>query len=508
MTNLDAVKGDLFEAGMENAEVEHFIRRYDIRPRLTPQVQATDEEIERRLLEFAADDVGNAEAFIYLHGGNFRHSRHAGWFYYTGTHYAGEDKDAAKVLWDAVIDTLRRRRLASARVGEVARAVYAATTQTHKHVRDCVAILTQKPALSIHINDFNAADDKINCANGVVNLRTGEIEPHSNQQYFTYCMPEAYNPVADQSEIWAFLDAALDGGHATAEKAQLFFGYCLTGDKRYEKFAYMTGAPRAGKGTMKEALEKLCGSLVKAGAFATFTRKREESANNFDLAALKDARMVICDEGDKNSRLNEGRVKQIAGGGLINASFKHRDAFNFEPKFKLIFISNHNIDADAGDDAFWSRVVLFSFPHGHAGTEDLSIKARLTGKETRAGWLTWLIAGAMKFYAGGYKRFEGTDEMREMLEKRREELDTQGRWFNEECEAVAGEVTPITDLRTSFETWGKPQGERAKKSEKEFADWFERHGFKTKAARVNGKVVKVREGVRLLRAPDMAGLNV
>lgn len=506
MVTQDEVRRSLFEAGAEKPAIEEIVNRYEFLPKLTPQVQTSEAEIEAKLLEFAADDVGNAEAFFYLHGNNFKHSKHIGWVFYTGTHWAGEGKDAAKVLADAVIDTLRRRRVAAAKVGDAAKPVYMASTQTAKHVRDCIGILAQMKAVSIGVSEFNAADDKINCANGVVNLRTGEIEPHNPKQYFNYCIPTAYDPNADQSEVWAFLDAALEFGHPVAKKLQLALGYCMTGDLRLEKFIYITGKGRSGKGTLKQVIEQTIGKeLMKPGVFASFVKKKEENSNNFDLAALKDARIVVCDEGGKDSKLSEGKVKQLSGGGSITASFKHKDAFEFEPKFKLVFISNHNIDADPNDDAFWHRLILFSFPHSHVGdSEDPSIKARLISKELRPAWLAWFVDGAKEFYAGGYKRFESTDDMKAMIEKRREDLDTQGRWFKDECEAVEGEVTPYEKLRKSYVNWSQARATYVK-NDKEFTDWLDAHDFKTKPARVEGKVTKVRDGIRLVRPPEMAG---
>lgn len=499
------IEARLFGGGMENGAVEEFLEQYDVYPRLTPQVNASEEEIEKRLLEFAADDAGNVDAFIYLHGGNFRHSKHAGWFHYTGTHWANEDQDAAKVLWDAVKDTLRRRRVAAAKAGESAKNIYAATTQTRKHVQDCASMLEKSPLLSIHINQFNAAEDEVNCANGVVNLRSGIIWAHNNRQHFTYCLPTAYDPDADMSEVWAFLDAALEGGRATAEKLQLALGWGITGSTTYEKFIYLFGKPRAGKGTVKEAVERTIGVLYRAGVFASFVKTREQNANNFDLAFLKDARMVVCDEGDKGSRLNEGKVKQLSGGGTIQASFKHRDPFTFEPKFKLIFISNHNIDADPSDEAFWNRLILFSFPNAHLGeNEDPTIKKRLTGKELRPAWLAWLVQGAMRFYAGENKPFIGTDEMRAMVVARREELDTQGRWFAEECVAEEGAFTPFKDLYKSYNTWAEGQP-RANKSDREFADWLTAHGYVVETRRVGDKTAKGRMGIKLISPPEVAG---
>jgi putative DNA primase/helicase len=489
-------------ADVASAAVNDLIPKIAYRIVSRPTVIADDEETSIKLLEYDPDDAGNADAVLHLYGGLFLHSDHCGWLTYTGTHW--ETGGAEKALHDAVVDTLKRRRIAAVKRGKSEDVIKAAVPST-KHVRDCISNLRGRKSLNASITEFNSNDDQINCINGVVNLHTGEIEPHNNTQRFTYCLQTPYDPNADQSEVWAFLDSALEGGHKTAEKLQLALGWGITGNTTYEKFIYLFGKPRAGKGTVKEAIEKTLGILYRAGVFASFVKKREENSNNFDLAFLKDARMVVCDEGDKGSRLNEGKVKQLSGGGTIQASFKHRDPFTFEPKFKLIFISNHNIDADPSDDAFWNRLILFNFPNAHLGeNEDPAIKKRLIGKELRPAWLAWLVQGAMRFYAGENKPFLGTDEMREMVISRREELDTQGRWFAEECEADPEAFTTFKDLYKSYNNWAEGQP-RANKTDKEFADWLTAHGFKIGTQRVAGKPAKVRVGIRLINPPEVAG---
>jgi putative DNA primase/helicase len=475
------------------------------------QIQADDEATGAKLIEFAADDNGNADAVLYLHGGEFLHSEHFGWMAYAGTHW--ETINATKRVHDAVVDTLLRRQQAGMKAGKNGEAVYKASTPSYKRVRDCVNHLIGRMTLNANADEFDSEDDRINCINGVVNLRSGEIEPHSSAQRFTYCLPTAYNPGADQKEIWAFLDAALEGGRATAENLQMFLGYAIQGEPKYEKFAYPYGEPRAGKGTLKQALENTLGPLVASVPFLTFARKRNEDSDNHELARLRNKRLVICDEGGAAVSLNEERVKAVSGGGRIQVRFLYREPFEYEMKFKVMLISNHDLTADVTDDAFWNRVVMYRFPNGHTGdAEDVTVKARLIGPELREAWLAWLVDGAKRYYNTEAKNFGETAQQKVTKAARISELDTIGRWFADECEAGADFIEPISRLRESYAVWSKEQGINATADQK-FGKWLEKNGYKASdgvvryrdAVTDESKVGRVRYGLKLKRPVIAAG---
>ena len=56
--------------------------------------------------------------------------------------------------------------------------------------------------------------------------------------------------------------------------------------------------------------------------FASMTARREGDTQNFDLAPLKPARLVITSESNAHETLNPAKIKQITGGNFIRCSFK------------------------------------------------------------------------------------------------------------------------------------------------------------------------------------------
>ncbi len=125
----------------------------------------------------------------------------------------------------------------------------------------------------------------------------------------------------------------------------------------------------------------------------SFTAKREADAQNFDLAELKSARLVIASESNRYQSLNPAKIKQITGGNDIRAAFKHRDMFSYRPQFKVWLVSNHEVNGDPDDDALWGRMQVLTFPRSHLGEEDTELKQRLRRPGNLQGVLRWAVEG-------------------------------------------------------------------------------------------------------------------
>jgi putative DNA primase/helicase len=163
-------------------------------------------------------------------------------------------------------------------------------------------------------------------------------------------------------------------------------GYALTGHTKEEKLLYLHGPTRSGKGTFTETLLVLFGhSLSSEVDFNTFTRDRSTDANNFDLAPLKPARLVVASESSQYERLNEAKVKQLTGGNYIRCAFKYGSHFTYRPQAKIVLVSNHEIKADPIDDALWGRIVRVEFPYSYLGREDTDAERALEVPRAAAG---------------------------------------------------------------------------------------------------------------------------
>jgi P4 family phage/plasmid primase-like protien len=416
-------------------------------------------EMEVNLLTYETSDEGNAEAVYALHGQRFRFVREWGWLHYTGTHWSTEGAEAA--LGFAVVETLRERRdrAISAELEGLAK-----FCKTNKgRVQACIVMLEKHVIATTE--EFDTEPLLLNAANGVVNLKTGELAPHSPEQRFTYCIPTPYDNEADYDEWLAFLHSITPSAEV-ALYLQEVVGYALTGETREECLWYIYGPSRSGKGTFCSALLRMMGhTLAVQIDFNTFVgQKGNPDAQNFALAPLKPARLVFASESGQYDMLANAKVKTVTGGDDVRCCFKGKDHFSYRPQFKIFLSSNERPKANPDDKAFWERAVkVVEFPHSFLGEEDKSLKYRLQSKENLKGVLRWAIEGAMRWAARPQEKgLQHPAEVVEATRRSRNELDTVQQWLDECCQSQEGSFAPNVKLRVSYENWCESHGHKPK----------------------------------------------
>ena len=405
-----------------------------------------------KLAEFSPDDLGNADAFTALHGADYAYSDAIGWLKYTGTHWEPEGAEAA--LDHDIAQMLRTRQHAA--IDAQREKVISAATPNAKRIRDCKYLLQSR--FFTKTSEFDTHDHLLNVANGVINLKNGDILPHNRYFRFTWCLATPYEQNADTAPIKGFVDSVVKGGANTTGWLQTILGLCLTGDTRFEIVLYLHGPTRAGKGTLIEAIMHLLGGLCKPLNFAALIEKRDPDANNFDLAPLRNCRLVIADESDRRDRLNGAKLKTLTGGNALMCAFKHRDFFSYRPKFKILMVSNWPPNADADDDAIWSRLRVVEFPNSYAGKEDFELKSKLKTMPYQEALLAWMVQGAIRFYESGSAGIKAPDLVIQSTQDRRNELDEVGQWLAECCTMGNGNFCDNEKIYTSYGAWCKNNG--------------------------------------------------
>jgi len=415
-----------------------------------------DDDIAGILLGETTDDDGNAKCALALFGKEFLYCDAYGWMHWTGTHWQSDEAEA--MIDRALFAMLKQRRLAAVAAGK--EAIVKATGGTSRRMRDCKTAF--RSLITARVEDFDQSPDELNVANGILNLRTGELSPHDPGRRFTYCSKIPYDPEANDATWLEFLADVVGGGPAVIDYLQMAVGYSLTGHTSEECLWYVFGPSRSGKGIFTEVLLTLLGSpLAIEVDFATFTAKREGDTQNFDLAPLKPTRLVITSESNRYEVLNAGKIKQLTGGNYVRAAYKHRDLFTYRPQFKAWLVSNQPVNADVDDDALWYRVKVLEFPNGHIGKEDKTLKGRIKAAETLKGVLKWAVAGAMKWYASP-DGLEHPNWVKLATKEHRSELDFVQSWLDERCEEAAGAWIANSALYTSYENWCKANGVQPK----------------------------------------------
>lgn len=416
-------------------------------------------ELQRlRLLPFT--DSGNAERLEILHGADLRHvAAESKWYAWTNVRWKPDDgrallatKDVARRLYalagETKDDSIRQSMASWARQSESSGKRTAMLTLAKAEGR-----IPATPA------DFDADPWLFNCANGTIDLRTGELRQHQCLDFITKLSPVHYDPAA-RSESWEqFLDSLTDGDGDFREFLQKAAGYSLTGDCGEEKLFLVLGEAATGKSTFVESLRAVWGDYARTADFESFVQRRDAGVRN-DLAALAGRRLVVSVEVEKGRQLAEGLLKTFTGRDTVTARFLYGEHFEFRPQCKLWLVANDPPGVRHDDGGMWRRILRLPFENViPKGGRDPTLKARLTSdSREQAAILAWAVKGCLRWQKAGLQ--EPARVVR-ATEAYKQEQNPLRDFVEERCELGEGCKATPAKLRAAYERWCEEQGGRS-----------------------------------------------
>lgn len=194
--------------------------------------------------------------------------------------------------------------------------------------------------------------------NGVLEIATGKLLPHSPGYRFTWSMPREHNVLAQD---WKTIDQFLTEATGDNPKIKkLLLCYCnavLKGRSDLQKFLHLTGPGGTGKGTFMRLLTDLIGhSNTHTSTLEDWCGNRFEAAN-----AYKKRLIVFPDEDKKVGSL--GRFKSLTGEDFLRAEEKRQKAFQFKYDGMVVVSSNFPIFQGDNSSGLTRRTILVPFTH-------------------------------------------------------------------------------------------------------------------------------------------------
>lgn len=461
--------------------------------------------------QFERTDPGQAEYLLALADDTLRHCApmRYPWLVWSGTHWK---QDRTALVQELAIKAARQRLRDAVELqdtdrqkAEVGFALGCLSASRRRAVVDTAAVFQ---AINVLPEALDADPWVLNCQNGTLCLRTGELRPHRREDYLTRVAPVPYEPSAT-CPLWEkFLARVMADNADVIAYLQRAAGYCLTGSTGEEVFFLLHGPGRNGKGVFVETLAALLGDLAeKVPVDLLCDSRRNADAPSPHLAKLPGVRLVHTSEAEENRRLGEAFVKEVTGGDTISAAAKFQDPIQFRPQFKLLFSTNHRPDIRGTDEGIWSRVHLVPFsvtipPH----ERDKHLKQKLLAE--LPGILAWAVRGCLEWQRVG---LNPPAEVLAATASYRAESDVLGA-FLADCtttepppvadgELFAGEVrATVKELRNAYQAWCLENGERPISSAA-FGRSLDERGFPHCKG---GKNVSYRRGIRLFTAAELA----
>jgi putative DNA primase/helicase len=440
---------------------------------------ATGEILEaRRALEipnyFSDAEVG--EAFGALLLGRYLHCRAlGGWLRWDGRRWRRDESES-------VFEEARRYVLDLGvklfETGADSKTIAAAARYRDRAKLDAIVTIARRlDGIAAAASDFDQHPDLLNARNGVIDLRTGELQPHDPTLRITQCTNVDYRPDATHADVTAVLQAVSDDVRPYLQK---LCGYAATGHVTEDVMPVDDGNGSNGKTTLLTAKRAALGDYASV-ADARLLMKSAHEEHPTLFADLRGRRLVTIEETAEGGSLRVEAMKFLTGGSPIKARFIRGDYFEFTPTHLLIIGTNHRPAVNSTEHATWRRLRLIPFPYRYAKPDemrpgdrpvDLKLRDRLQhGRQQREAMLAWIVAGA-----AAWNR-DGLGECREVTvatDAWRRSEDVILRYCHDRLEFDPHASESVQTVYDRFRDWCDSEG-RTPTSLKEFRKRFEEH---------------------------------
>jgi putative DNA primase/helicase len=325
---------------------------------------------------------------------------------------------------------------------------------TNRSIEDVIKVLPSVPGVPASAGDFDADPELLSVANGTVNLRTKELQPHSPADMITRRLDVAYRPGAKAERWLQFLDEIFPNHLELPAYMRRLVGYGITGSTAEECFVFLHGDGKNGKSKFLGALIDTFKGVTKSTEFSTFESRVGVGQASPEVAALRGARLVTASETEKYSRLAEGLIKQLTGGDPVTCRMLYGAPFTYVPSFLLLVAGNYKPAILSQDYGIWRRVKLVPFEASFRGAKaDLNLAARLRAE--REGILAWAVDGAAEWYESGLQE---PDSIATATQDYRESEDRLAEFLAARCvEEPDARVAPMA-IRRAYAEWAEDAG--------------------------------------------------
>lgn len=308
----------------------------------------------------------------------------------------------------------------------------------------------------IPLDEFDRRSELIGFSNGVYDVESETLLPHSPEYRLTFQVGYPYEPDA-KCPLWQRLVSEWlideDGSlcEAWVELLQDWFGYCIVPDTSAQAAMIWVGEGGNGKGVATRILERMVGR-----EYCTAV-PIEQLHDPYHRADLYGKRIGFVNEIDPLAwRRNGAQFKSIIGQDSISARRPTEKVFHFQPVIRMIISCNDLPKTRDVSLGFFRRLILIEWRYNvpeAVRDERLDEKLRLE----LPGILNWALVGLARLRGRGMQ-FQIPAESRKLLDGYRSGEDTIGTWIEEETEVDPDAVSVAATVYAQYAAWCKDNG--------------------------------------------------
>jgi putative DNA primase/helicase len=439
----------------------------------------------------------------------FCYSGALGWMRWTGKHWRNVGEPVVTEAVRLAVLAFHREETNLFQQGSITADRLTATAKLLSANRIASVVRLAKGYLSVADERWDAHPDLLNCANGVVDLRTGALRDHDPALMLTRMCPTEYHSGATHPDWTSALEAVPNDAR---QWLRLRFGQGVTGHAVPDDvLVLLKGDGDNGKTTLIGGIQNAIGPdfAIVLSEKALLARPSDHST---ELMPLRGARLALIEELPELGHLNVKRLKTAFGTEKISARLCRQDLVTFDVTHSGFITTNYLPRVDESDHGTWRRLRAVNFPyryrrphetlekptdrHGDPGLRD---RIKSSPDKQHEAILAWLVDGATAWYKNKRTMPADPRSVTKFTKKWRNSADAIARFWNHELISDPGAHVMTTDLYWWFEQWQKRHG-RAPWSDQTFTARFIAH--ETVAAAGVGKQY-VRRSRKGLARPEL-----
>ena len=226
--------------------------------------------------------------------------------------------------------------------------------------------------------DFKPNHNFICFKNGALDMTSYQLVPHDPAMHLRSGRNADWDENATAPTFEKFLNEVFRDDADRDQKIQFvreWMGLCLIPDTSFEKFVVCVGDG----GNGKSVLLKLMAEMV--GHENVYSAPIQRLGNRRALAELDGKLLLMSSEINENMVMDDGVLKQIVSGDMVEAERKYEHPFTFTPCARIMLATNHLPKLRDVTHAFFRRLVMIRFNRNFTADEmDMHLPAKLSAE--------------------------------------------------------------------------------------------------------------------------------
>lgn len=272
------------------------------------------------------------------------------------------------------------------------------------------------------VEAFNSGNF-INLKNGILDLKTLTLSPHSPDYLSTIQLPFNYEKALPTPVFDKYLDDTTCGDEELKRVLQELLGYCLCNSTAAEKAFFLSGSGCNGKSVFAKLIEMIVGE----GNYSSTSLSA--LSGSFGLASLLNSNVNVAAE-NNSGRVNSEIFKAIVSGDVVEVNRKYREALSCQLHCKLVLLFNELPVSSDLSHGFFRKLMIIPFKHT-VPKEKIDVELIDKLQKELPGIFYWAVQGLVRLRKNQYQ-FSPCKLCDDALEQYKRSLNPSAAFF-EEC---------------------------------------------------------------------------